>query len=136
MENQVNEKKKESGTGIRFFLILLGSVLLAAALLCLWAFAAFQMRYATDFIRAGMVGIYMLPCFLGGRFLRLLRQKHTPVLGALLGLCFYSVLLLTSFLVKGNPFSLEELEWETPLLCVLTGMAGALRLKNGKNSGK
>lgn len=136
MENQENEKKKESGTGIRFFLILLGSVLLAAALLCLWAYAAFQMRYATAFIRAGMVAIYMLPCFLGGRLLRLLRRKHTPALGALLGLCFYGVLLLASVLVKGNLFSPEELEWETPLLCVLTGAAGAIHLKNGKNSGK
>lgn len=133
MENQMEEKNEQKsrdpgkgGFGFTFFLSFLAVVISAAGFLFLWAKISYEMRYSTQVIRAGLTFLYILPCLLGGRLLRFSRHSYLPLWGGLLGGSFYGLLLLCSMLVKGESFSYTSLAWTTPLLCVFSGVAGAI----------
>lgn len=143
MENQMEEKNEQKsrgsgkgGFGLVFFLSLLAAVLAAVGFLFLWARISYGMRYSAEVIRAGLVFLYILPCLLGGRLLRFSRQSKLPLFGAMLGGFFYGLLWLCSLLVKGENFSYTSLAWTTPLVCILSGMVGAIRSGGTANSKK
>ena len=143
MENQMEEKSEQKsrgpgkgGFGFVFFLSLLAAVLAAVGLLFLWAKVSYEMGYYTSVIRAGLVLLYIFPCMLGGRLLCFGRHSNLPLFGAMLGGFFYGLLWLCSLLVKGEDFSCTSWAWTTPLVCVLSGMVGAIRLRGGKNRKK
>ena len=139
MEEKREQKSRGPGKGAFGFLFLadlLVVVLAAAGLLFLWAYLSYRMRYSTEVIRVGLVFVYILPCMLGGRLLLLCRRLYLPLWGALLGGLFFGVICLCSMLVKEDNFSYASLEWTIPLLCVLSGLAAAIRPGRTKNGQK
>ena len=127
-ENEITEndtgKKEKSGFTGKFILAFLFTCLAAAGLFLLWAWVAYHKRYSAEFIRAGLVLVYIIPCLLGGRMLRAMAKGNAFLWGAALGACYFGAVLLLSCIIKGTAVQAAV----APLiLCIISGAAGTLR---------
>lgn len=121
-------RKRTQGYAIRFFGCWLLTVALAAGMFLLWIYLSFEMRLSAQVIRAGLMAVYILPCFLGARMIRRSCLPGKIFWGAFLGLAYYALLILLSFLWR-KTLDIEQLQLTIPLMCVLSGIAGALRFR-------
>ena len=121
-------RKRTQGYAIRFFGCWLLTVALAAGMFLLWIYLSFEMRLSALVIRAGLMAVYILPCFLGARMIRRSCLPGKIFWGAFLGLAYYALLILLSFLWR-KTLDIEQLQLTIPLMCVLSGIAGALRFR-------
>ena len=126
-------RKRTQGYAIRFFGCWLLTVALAAGMFLLWIYLSFEMRLSAQVIRAGLMAVYILPCFLGARMIRRSCLPGKIFWGAFLGIAYYALLILLSFLWR-KTLDIEQLQMTIPLMCILSGIAGALHL--GKNGTK
>ena len=78
-EAENKEGVKKSRFGWKFFAVFLFTCLLAVVLLVLWAWISYNVRFSVSVIRAGLTLIYILPCLLGGRMLRVTRHPGLPL---------------------------------------------------------
>ncbi len=132
-ENEITEndaeKRQKSGSGGKFVLAFLFTCLAAAGLFLLWAWISYNKRYSAEFIRAGLVLVYIIPCLLGGRMLGAMAKRNVFLPGALLGACYFAAVLLFSYVIKGADVQAAA----APLiLCTISGAAGTLRLHRRK----
>lgn len=125
--------KRPQGYAIRFLGCWLLTVALAAGIFLLWIYVSFEMRLSAQVIRAGLMAVYILPCFLGARMIRRSCLPGKIFWGAFLGLAYYALLILLSFLWR-KTLDIEQLQLTIPLMCTLSGIAGTLRL--GKTAAK
>ncbi len=121
-------RKRTQGYAIRFFGCWLLTVALAAGMFLLWIYLSFEMRLSAQVIRAGLMAVYILPCFLGARMIRRSCLPGKIFWGAFLGIAYYALLILLSFLWR-KTLDIEQLQLTIPLMCVLSGIAGALRFR-------
>lgn len=122
-----HSQKRTQGYAIRFFGCWLLTVALAAGMFLLWIYLSFEMRLSAQLIRAGLMAVYILPCFLGARMIRRSCLPGKIFWGAFLGIAYYALLILLSFLWR-KTLDIEQLQMTIPLMCILSGIAGALRL--------
>lgn len=120
-------QKRTQGYAIRFFGCWLLTVALAAGMFLLWIYLSFEMRLSAQLIRAGLMAVYILPCFFGARMIRASCLPGKIFWGAFLGIAYYALLILLSFLWR-KTLDIEQLQMTIPLMCILSGIAGALRL--------
>jgi putative membrane protein (TIGR04086 family) len=130
---QREKEKKKPIFGWAFAGIFLLTLLAAAGLLLLWAWVSYHMRFSAEFIRLGLLFLYILPCLTGGKMLAKTRCKSSFLWGAGLGAAFCGALLavsrISAVVTQNEP---KEPDWTAVLplvLCVLSGMAGAIRPK-------
>ena len=128
-----HSQKRTQGYAIRFFGCWLLTVALAAGMFLLWIYLSFEMRLSAQLIRAGLMAVYILPCFLGARMIRASCLPGKIFWGAFLGIAYYALLILLSFLWR-KTLDIEQLQMTIPLMCILSGIAGTLRL--GKTAAK
>ncbi len=122
-----HSQKRTQGYAIRFFGCWLLTVALAAGMFLLWIYLSFEMRLSAQLIRAGLMAVYILPCFLGARMIRRSCLPGKIFWGAFLGIAYYALLILLSFLWR-KTLDIEQLQMTIPLMCILSGIAGVLRL--------
>ncbi len=129
-ENREDEEKKRNGSGFlgKFTGVFLLVCLFAAGIFFLLAWISYNRRYSAEFIRAGLVLVYIIPCLLGGRILRHLAKERAFLWGALLGGCFFAAVLVLSVLVKGITLQADRIRLAPLVLCIVCGIAGSLRL--------
>ena len=65
-----HSQKRAGGYAIRFFGCWLLTVALAVGMFLFWIYLSFEMRLSAEVIRAGLMVLYILPCFLGARMVR------------------------------------------------------------------
>jgi putative membrane protein (TIGR04086 family) len=130
---QNEREKKKIALGWIFVGTVLLTLLAAAGLFLLWAWVSYHMRFSTELIRVGMLFLYVLPCFLGGKMLGGTRLEKPMLWGAGLGICFYGVLFAASL---SAAFAVESVLSEPDMTAVLplflsifSGMAGSIRHK-------
>ena len=121
---------------MKFCGVLLAVCFVTAGLFFLLAWVSYQVRFSTEVIRMGITGLYIVPCLIGGRIIR--RMGFTPAMvwGAGLGVAFYAVLLVISWLEAG--MQLETVRTMELILCVASGLLGTLSRKKqvGNAEGK
>ena len=140
MEPETGEKPEQKpykpGAGMKFCGVLLAVCFVTAGLFFLLAWVSYQVRFSTEVIRMGITGLYIVPCLIGGRIIR--RMGFTPAMvwGAGLGVAFYAVLLVISWLEAG--MQLETVITMELILCVASGLLGTLSRKKqvGNAEGK
>lgn len=113
----------------KFLGIFLLTALMAAALFLFWAWISYRMRFSTEVIRVGLTLLYILPCLFGGRLIRGNKGFEALLWGALIGICYFGLILLISIGRSGGTADFKTIGLSIPLMCVLSGIAGALRLK-------
>ena len=68
-ENEQKAKRKQNDIG-RFLAVAVLTIVLAAGYFLLWAYLSYELRLSAEVIRAGLVLLYIIPCWIGGRVLR------------------------------------------------------------------
>lgn len=135
MEKQPKEQqKKQKGNGARFAGSLFISCLLAAAFFFFWGWFCFTRRLSTEVIRAGILIWYVLPCLIGGRFLKKSGAKPVPLYAFFLGLCFWGILYGISCVWFGGLLPLEGNVLSVGILCLASAELGILGRKDRKGS--
>lgn len=129
-EYEQNVKRKTNYTG-RFLAAAVFAIALAAGYFLLWAYVSYTLRLSVEVIRAGLILLYILPCWIGGRVLRRCMPAGGIAWGAGLGLLLYAVLIGAHVAEAGTP-DLTQTHAINGVLCVLSAVAGALRLKRVK----
>ena len=93
-----HSQKRAGGYAIRFFGCWLLTVALAVGMFLFWIYLSFEMRLSAEVIRAGLMVLYILPCFLGARMVRRSCLPWKIFWGAFLGIAYYALLFVLSFL--------------------------------------
>lgn len=128
-----NKEKKPNGLG-RFLAVAVLVVMLAAGWFLLWAYVAYTLRLSADVIRAGLVLLYILPCWIGGRVLRRCMHGNAAGWGMLLGVLFYA-LLLAAAATENKGMQITQTHVIDAVICILSGIVGTIRLKREVRGG-
>ena len=99
-----------------------------------WAYVSYNLRLSADVIRAGLVLLYILPCWIGGRVLRRCMQRYAVIYGAVLGAVFYTILLVLTVTDSGA-VQMTQTHVMNACICVLSGIVGTIRLKREVRGG-
>lgn len=126
-----NKEKKPNCVG-RFLAVAVLVVMLAAGWFLLWAYVSYNLRLSADVIRAGLVLLYILPCWIGGRVLRRCMQERALGCGAVLGVLLYA-LLIGLHMADGETITFTRTHAVNCMLCVLSGVAGTLRFRSRRS---
>ncbi len=128
-KKKTDNKKKKTGYGWKFVLFFFLTCLLAMVLFFSWAWISYHMRFSTELIRVGLTLLYIIPCLIGGKMLCAARMKAAPLWGAGLGIGYFILLLVLSFIKSGKIPQTWTVDVEIPFMCVLSGITGTLRFK-------
>ena len=126
-ENEQNVKRKPNHIG-RFIAVTVLTAALAAGWFLLWAYVSYELRLSAEVIRAGLILLYILPCWIGGRVLRRCIPDRAFVWGAVLGVAFYAIFFVLAAL-DGKTVQITQTHMINGILCVLSGIAGTLRFR-------
>lgn len=130
-ENEQKAKRKQNDIG-RFLTVAVLTIALAAGYFLLWAYISYELRLSAEVIRAGLVLLYMIPCWIGGRVLRRCMQERALGCGAVLGVLFYA-LLIGLHMADGETITFTRTHAVNCMLCVLSGVAGTLRFRSRRS---
>lgn len=130
-ENEQKAKRKQNDIG-RFLAVAVLTLVLAAGYFLLWAYISYELRLSAEVIRAGLVLLYMIPCWIGGRVLRRCMQERALGCGAVLGVLLYA-LLIGLHMVEGETITFTRTHAVNCMLCVLSGVAGTLRFRSRRS---
>ena len=125
-----NVKRKTNYIG-RFVAVAVFTIALAAGYFLLWAYISYELRLSTEVIRAGLVLLYMIPCWIGGRVLRRCMHGRALGYGAVLGVLLYA-LLIGLHMAEGETITFTRTHAVNGMLCVLSGVVGTLRFCSRK----
>ena len=129
-ENEQNVERKPNHTG-RFFAVAVLTIALAAGYFLFWAYVSYELRFSVEVIRAGIVLLYILPCWIGGRVLRRCMPGRALGCGAGIGVLLYA-LLIGLHMAEGETITFTQTHVVNCALCVLSGIAGTLRFRSRK----
>ena len=132
-ENEQKAKRKQNDIG-RFLAVAVLTIVLAAGYFLLWAYLSYELRLSAEVIRAGLVLLYIIPCWIGGRVLRRCMQRYAVIYGAVLGTVFYTILLALTVTDSGA-VQMTQTHVMNACICVLSGIAGTIRLKREVRGG-
>lgn len=130
-ENEQKAKRKQNDIG-RFLTVVVLTIVLAAGYFLLWAYISYELRLSAEVIRAGLVLLYMIPCWIGGRVLRRCMQERALGCGAVLGVLLYA-LLIGLHMADGETITFTRTHAVNCMLCVLSGVAGTLRFRSRRS---
>lgn len=130
-ENEQKAKRKQNDIG-RFLTVAVLTIALAAGYFLLWAYLSYELRLSAEVIRAGLVLLYMIPCWIGGRVLRRCMQERALGCGAVLGVLLYA-LLIGLHMADGETITFTRTHAVNCMLCVLSGVAGTLRFRSRRS---
>lgn len=130
-ENEQKAKRKQNDIG-RFLAVAVLTIVLAAGYFLLWAYISYELRLSAEVIRAGLVLLYMIPCWIGGRVLRRCMQERALGCGAVLGVLLYA-LLIGLHMADGETITFTRTHAVNCMLCVLSGVAGTLRFRSRRS---
>ena len=124
LEKKDDTKEKRSGMMARFVCAFLITCVLAVLLLILWSWISYHMRFSTDVIRVGLMAVYILSCFAGGKMLCRGKCRRPWLWGSGLGAGFFALVLLLACLMNMDALQGKSINWFTLLLCVLSAALG------------
>lgn len=128
-QEQAEKKPYRPGAALKFAASLLFACLTAAGLLMLLAWVSYQMRFSAEVVRAGIMGLYIVPCLVGGRVIKGFKLTPAPLWGAGLGAAYYGVLLAVSWWASGMNAARPDpaqIGLTVPVLCGVSGLLGSL----------
>lgn len=128
-----NVKRKTNYIG-RFAAVAVFTIALAAGYFLLWAYISYELRLSAEVIRAGLVLLYMIPCWIGGRVLRRCMHGRALGYGAVFGVLLYA-LLIGLHMAEGETITFTQTHVINCMLCVLSSVVGTLRFRNRNSKG-
>ena len=119
---------KIDGKKIAIFIggCLLIAYLVTGLLLLLLAFLAYKANLSEQGSRIGILVIYVLSSFVAGFITKKKSKKRKFLFGAMMGICYFVVLLLLSLGIHDKVAPGAFAKWSAGLLCMGGGMLGGM----------
>ena len=119
---------KIDGKKIAIFIggCLLIAYLVTGLLLLLLAFLAYKANLSEQGSRIGILFIYVLSSFVAGFITGKKSKKRKFLFGAMMGICYFVVLLLLSLGIHDKVAPGAFAKWSAGLLCMGGGMLGGM----------
>lgn len=119
---------KVDGKKIAIFIggCLLIAYLVTGLLLLLLAFLAYKANLSEQGSRIGILVIYVLSSFVAGFITGKKSKKRKFLFGAMMGICYFVVLLLLSLGIHDKVAPGAFAKWSAGLLCMGGGMLGGM----------
>ena len=119
---------KIDGKKIAIFIggCLLIAYLVTGLLLLLLAFLAYNANLSEQGSRIGILVIYVLSSFVAGFITGKKSKKRKFLFGAMMGICYFVVLLLLSLGIHDKVAPGAFAKWSAGLLCMGGGMLGGM----------
>ena len=119
---------KIDGKKIAIFIggCLLIAYLVTGLLLLLLAFLAYKANLSEQGSRIGILVIYVLSSFVAGFSTGKKSKKRKFLFGAMMGICYFVVLLLLSLGIHDKVAPGAFAKWSAGLLCMGGGMLGGM----------
>ena len=119
---------KIDGKKIAIFIggCLLIAYLVTGLLLLLLAFLAYKANLSEQGSRIGILVIYVLSSFVAGIITGKKSKKRKFLFGAMMGICYFVVLLLLSLGIHDKVAPGAFAKWSAGLLCMGGGMLGGM----------
>ena len=119
---------KIDGKKIAIFIggCLLIAYLVTGLLLLLLAFLAYKANLSEQGSRIGILVIYVLSSFVAGFITGKKSRKRKFLFGAMMGICYFVVLLLLSLGIHDKVAPGAFAKWSAGLLCMGGGMLGGM----------
>lgn len=119
---------KIDGKKIAIFIggCLLIAYLVTGLLLLLLAFLAYKANLSEQGSRIGILVIYVLSSFVAGFITGKKSKKRKFLFGAMMGICYFVVLLLLSLGIHDKVAPGAFAKWRAGLLCMGGGMLGGM----------
>ena len=119
---------KIDGKKIAIFIggCLLIAYLVTGLLLLLLAFLAYKVNLSEQGSRIGILVIYVLSSFVAGFITGKKSKKRKFLFGAMMGICYFVVLLLLSLGIHDKVAPGAFAKWSAGLLCMGGGMLGGM----------
>lgn len=124
-DGQKEKKPYKPGPVLKLAVSLCAACAVAAGLLFLLAWVSFRMRFSADVVRAGIFGLYVVPCLAGGRITKGWGLSPAPLWGAVLGAAYYGVLLAVSLFFAPD-LQEAKVALTVPVLCIVSALLGSL----------
>ena len=111
---------------VRMVKALLAAYIVTGLLLLLLAFLLYKLQLAESIVNVGIIGIYVIACFLGGFLEGKMMKTRKFIWGGAFGLLYFAVLAIISLAV-GQGFSGTSSNFVTTLiLCMAGGTLGGM----------
>ena len=119
---------KIDGKKIAIFIggCLLIAYLVTGLLLLILAFLAYKANLSEQGSRIGILVIYVLSSFVAGFITGKKSKKRKFLFGAMMGICYFVVLLLLSLGIHDKVAPGAFAKWSAGLLCMGGGMLGGM----------
>ena len=109
----------------RMIKALLVSYVVSCILLLILAFGLYKLDLKEQIVQGGIMGIYALSAFFGGRAAGKLFQMRRLIWGGILGILYYALILIISFVMYQGPGAVSDVILSL-IVCVISGMLGGI----------
>jgi putative membrane protein (TIGR04086 family) len=117
---------EKTGKGIFFLVVLALMFLVSAGILAIVAAMMLKGHMSTGFVSGGVIGTYVISCFLGGFLAGRHMGKHKFIWGVLVAGCYFFVLCLAGKIVYSGSFAMDLRTMGSFLICIVSGMLGGM----------
>ena len=105
---------------------LAASYLVTLLLLVILAVLMFKAGLSERVVEGGIVGTYILSCFLGGFLIGKIQKTRKFIWGMVIGCTYYAILLVTALILKETDVPVTGNAFTSAVLCIASGMLGGM----------
>lgn len=111
---------------IGFFVILMGMLVISAVILAVISAVMLNGHMNSGVVSGGVIAAYVISSLLGGFCVGQIKGKQKFLWGALMGFCYFLVLLLVGNIIYHQGLSMNFQTVSSGIICVVAGMIGGM----------
>ncbi len=111
---------------IGFLLILMGMLVVSAAILAFISAVMLKGHMNTSFVSGGVIAAYVLSSLMGGFCIGQMKGKQKFLWGAFMGFGYFLLLLLVGNIIYHQGITMNFQTVSSGMICVVAGMIGGM----------
>lgn len=111
---------------VGFLLILMGMMVVSAAILAFISVVMLKGHMNTDFVSGGVIAAYVLSSLMGGFCIGQMKGKQKFLWGAFMGFSYFLILLLVGNIIYHQGITMNFQTVSSGIICVVAGMIGGM----------
>ena len=111
---------------VGFLLILMGMIVVSAAILAFISVVMLKGHMNTDFVSGGVIAAYVLSSLMGGFCIGQMKGKQKFLWGAFMGFSYFLLLLLVGNIIYHQGITMNFQTVSSGMICVVAGMIGGM----------
>ncbi len=111
---------------VGFLLILMGMIVVSAAILAFISVVMLKGHMNKDFVSGGVIAAYVLSSLMGGFCIGQMKGKQKFLWGAFMGFGYFLLLLLVGNIIYHQGITMNFQTVGSGMICVVAGMIGGM----------